>query len=36
MVRGQATDWDSERSRLVDAATYRAHIRRLEPAAEFL
>ena len=35
MVRGRATDWDNERSRLIDAATYRAHIRRLEPAAEF-
>jgi glycine cleavage system H protein len=36
MVRGRATAWDSERSRLVDAAAYRAHIRRIEPLAEFL
>ncbi len=36
MVRGRATAWEGERGRLVDAATYRAHIQRLEPEAVFL
>ena len=36
MVRGRPTAWDAERGRLVDAAAYRAHVRRIEPAAEFL
>lgn len=35
MVRGRATAWEAERGRLVDAASYRAHVRRIEPAAEF-
>lgn len=35
MARGRATDWASDRARLVDAAAYRALIRRAEPAAEF-
>ncbi|OHC62884.1 MAG: hypothetical protein A2040_01335 [Rhodocyclales bacterium GWA2_65_19] len=36
MVRGRPTAWAAERSRLVDAASYRAHILRSEPGAEFL
>ena len=36
MVRGRPTAWEAERGRLVDAAAYRAHVRRVEPAAEFL
>jgi glycine cleavage system H protein len=36
MVRGRPTAWDTECARLVDAAGYRAHIRRIEPDAEFL
>ena len=36
MVRGRATAWEGERGRLVDAATYRTHIQRLEPEAVFL
>mgnify|MGYP001160190618 FL=1 len=36
MVRGRPTAWDTERARLVDAASYRSHIRRIEPDAEFL
>ena len=36
MVRGQPTAWEAERGRLVDADAYRAHVRRIEPAAEFL
>jgi len=36
MVRGRPTAWDTERARLVDAVSYRAHIRRIEPDAEFL
>lgn len=33
MVRGRPTAWDTERARLVDAVSYRAHIRRIEPEA---
>ena len=36
MVRGRPTAWEAERARLVDAVSYRAHIRRIEPEAEFL
>ena len=36
MVRGRPTAWEVERGRLADAAAYRAHVRRIEPAAEFL
>ena len=36
MVRGRPTAWETERSSLVDAVSYRAHVRRIEPAAEFL
>ncbi|MDP2826895.1 MAG: hypothetical protein Q8O52_29945 [Sulfuritalea sp.] len=36
MVRGRPTAWEAERGRLVDAAAYRDHVRRVEPAAEFL
>lgn len=36
MVRGRPTAWEAERARLVDAVSYRAHIRRVEPEAEFL
>ncbi len=36
MVRGRPTAWDSERGHLLDAAAYRAHVRRIEPEAEFL
>ncbi|MCX7149774.1 MAG: glycine cleavage system protein H [Rhodocyclales bacterium] len=36
MVRSRATAWEAERARLVDAATYRTHVRRIEPEAEFL
>ena len=36
MVRGRPTAWETERARLVDATSYRAHIRRIEPEAEFL
>lgn len=36
MARGRPTKWAEERTRLVDAAAYRAHVRRAEPAAEFL
>ncbi|MDP1735659.1 MAG: glycine cleavage system protein H [Sulfuritalea sp.] len=35
MVRGRPLAWEAERGRLVDAAAYRAHIRRVEPTAEF-
>ena len=34
MVRGRPTAWETERAKLVDAVTYRAHIRRIEPEAE--
>jgi glycine cleavage system H protein len=36
MVRGRPTAWEAESTRLVDAVNYRAHIRRIEPEAEFL
>lgn len=36
MVRGSATAWEPEAELLVDAPTYRVHVLRLEPAAEFL
>ncbi len=36
MVRGTATAWEQECSRLVDAQAYQRHVLRLEPAAEFL
>jgi glycine cleavage system H protein len=36
MVRGRPTAWAAERGRLVDAASYRLHIKRIEPDAEFL
>jgi glycine cleavage system H protein len=36
MVRGRPSAWEAEGARLVDAVTYRAHIRRVEPEAEFL
>lgn len=36
MVRGRPAAWDAECGLLVDAATYRAHVRRIEPEAEFL
>ncbi len=36
MVRGRPTAWETESARLVDAPSYRAHIRRVEPEAEFL
>lgn len=36
MVRGQPLDWATECARLVDAAAYRAHVRRIEPRAEFI
>ena len=35
MARGMPTDWDNDLARLVDAAAYRAHVLRLEPAAQF-
>jgi glycine cleavage system H protein len=34
MVRGRPSAWEAESSRLVDAVSYRAHIRRIEPDAE--
>ena len=36
MVRGRATAWEADRGRLVDAASYRAHVRRIESEAVFL
>jgi glycine cleavage system H protein len=36
MARGRPTHWDTDQARLVDAAAYRAHIRRCEPEAEFI
>jgi len=36
MVRGRPTAWEAESARLANAAAYRAHVRRIEPAAEFL
>ena len=36
MVRGRPLDWAADAARLVDAASYRAHVLRQEPAAELL
>ncbi|KAF0163795.1 MAG: glycine cleavage H-protein [Rhodocyclaceae bacterium] len=36
MVRGRPLAWEVERGELVDAAGYRAHVRRIEPEAVFL
>ena len=36
MVCGRPTAWEAESARLANAAAYRAHVRRIEPAAEFL
>ena len=36
MVRGRPSDWEAECGGLVDATSYRAHIRRIEPEAEIL
>lgn len=36
MARGQPTNWDDERGRLVDAAAYRRHVLAIEPGAEIL
>ena len=36
MVRGRPTAWEAECGLLTDAAGYRAHVRRIEPEAEFL
>lgn len=36
MVRARPTHWEAERDRLVGAERYRVHVRRAEPAAEFL
>ena len=33
MVRGRPAAWEAEHARLVDAVSYRAHIRRIEPEA---
>ncbi len=35
MARGRPLDWAGDQARLVDAAAYRAHVRRVEPQAEF-
>lgn len=35
MVRGRPTQWSAEQGHLLDAAAYRAHIRRIEPEARF-
>jgi glycine cleavage system H protein len=35
MVRGTPTDWLADSALLVDSATYRAHILRIEPEAVF-
>jgi len=35
MARGLPLDWANDLAQLVDAATYRAHVRRVEPEAEF-
>lgn len=34
MIRGRPRDWPADRSRLVDAAAYRAHCLAIEPDAE--
>jgi glycine cleavage system H protein len=36
MALGRATAWEAERERLVNAGAYRAHVLRMEPAAEFV
>ena len=36
MVRGRPASWETDRQRLMDAATYRAHILQQEPGAQFL
>ena len=36
MARVQASDWASDRAALVDAATYRQHVLRIEPEACFV
>lgn len=36
MARGRPTRWAEEKALLVDAAAYRAHIRRIEPEARFV
>ena len=36
MVRGRPLAWEEERDQLVDATSYRAHVRRIEPRAVFL
>ncbi len=36
MSRGRPLAWASESPQLVDAAAYREHVRRIEPAAEFI
>ncbi|MDK9705086.1 MAG: glycine cleavage system protein H [Sulfuritalea sp.] len=36
MVRGRPLAWEAECRGLVNADDYRAHVRRMEPAAEFL
>lgn len=36
MVRGRPLAWEAEHRQLVDAAAYRNHVIRMEPAAEFL
>lgn len=35
MVRGRPMAWEAECGQLVDAASYREHIKRVEPKAEF-
>ena len=36
MSRGVPTAWEQEAAALVDVAAYRDHVRRIEPAAEFV
>lgn len=33
MAQGEATNWEADRAKLVDAAAYRAHCLGLEPGA---
>jgi glycine cleavage system H protein len=35
MARVRATNWANEKAALVDAATYRQHIHKIEPEASF-
>jgi glycine cleavage system H protein len=35
LARGRPTNWAADATRLVDAAAYRAHVRAMEPEAEF-